>query len=269
MWLRNLIDSLNPGYSSSPARAHGRATAPRPASATRLAIEALEDRFVPATLSIGDVMVVEGVSGTQNAEAIVRLSDPSNRTVTVEYYTRDADFLPATAGSDYTAVSGKLTFAPGETQKSILIPIHGDRVYEGYEFFNINLNRPKQATIADGRGLVSIEDSCPQVTVWGSSASEADGFVYFTVILSRPYDLPVTMDYYTQDYTAVAGEDYVAASGTLTFAPGETSKTIAVALIADTTPEPDEMFWVGLKNMTYSWWDDDSGQDEGWISGEL
>ena len=268
MWLRNLIDSLNPRNSRSPGRAHCRAKAPRRSAATRLVVDALENRSVPASLSISDVGVWEGVSGTQNAEAVVRLSQPSNRTVTVNYYTRTEDFafLPATAGSDYTAVSGRLTFAPGETQKSILIPIHGDRVYEGYESFTINLTRPKQATIADGRGVVTIEDSTPRLTISGSSAEEAQGYVYFTVWLSSAYDLPVTFDFYTSDGSAVAGEDYVATSGTVTFAPGETMTTIAVPIIADTVLEFDEVFHLGVANTTNAVFDWDNSSTEGWIT---
>lgn len=256
MWFRNPFAATKP----RPDPAHRRPTA------TRLAVETLEDRSVPASLSIGDVGVWEGVSGTQNAEAVVRLSTPSKKTVTVNYYT-SSDVSPwATAGSDYTAVSGKLTFAPGETQKSILIPIHGDRAIEGNEAFSVYLSRPKQATIADGRGVVTIVDSSPRVSIWGFSASEADGYMYFSVELSTAYDLPVIVDYYTSDGTAVAGQDYVATSGTVTFAPGETSKTIAIPLIADTIQEADEVFYVGLSNTNYALFD--WSWAEGWIAAD-
>src|SRR5262245_47652412 len=105
MSFRNPFAATKPG--PDPAR--------RRPSATRLDVEALEDRSVPASLSIDQTtMVMEGVSGTQNAEAIVRLSQPSKRTVTVDYYTSSGTGPhQATAGSDYTAVSGRLNFAPG------------------------------------------------------------------------------------------------------------------------------------------------------------
>ena len=115
----------------------------------RLAVEALEDRSVPASLSVSDVMLLEGNDGTQNAAVTVSLSAPSNRTVTVNYGTANGT---ATAGSDYNAVSGKLTFARGETSKTILIPVRGDRLAEPDETFFVNLSGAKKRRIADARG---------------------------------------------------------------------------------------------------------------------
>ena len=61
-----------------------------------------------------------------------------------------------------------------------------------------------------------------------------------------PSDAPVTVNFATADGTAAAGEDYVAASGTLTFAPGETTKTITVVVKGDKQKEADETFSVNL-----------------------
>ena len=143
MWIHTVFDSLNPWRSLAPVR-KVRCNEPRrqPASC-RLAVEALEDRSVPASLSIGDVTVLEGVSGTQNVALIVSLSAPSNKTVTVNYLTTTIFGGSATAGSDYTAVSGKLTFAAGQTAKTILVPVHGDRQVEGNETFDVLLQRPE------------------------------------------------------------------------------------------------------------------------------
>ena len=58
----------------------------------------------------------------------------------------------------------------------------------------------------------------------------------------------MTVDYATRDYSALAGEDYVATSGTLTFDPGQTSKTISVEILGDTNVEPDEELIVELTN---------------------
>ena len=110
---------------------------------------------VPASLWISDVTVLEGDSGTQNAAVVVSLSEPSNKTVTVNYRTANGT---AIAGSDYDAVSGKLTFARGETSKTILIPVRGDRLAEHDERFFVNLQSAKGATIADPQGTVTITD---------------------------------------------------------------------------------------------------------------
>src|SRR5262249_27961616 len=84
-------------------------------------------------------------------------------------------------------------------------------------------------------------------------AWEADGFITFEVSLSAAYDLPVTVNFATQDTDGYSGSanpadaryDYVATSGTLTFAPGERTMTITVQIIGDPTSENDEIFWVG------------------------
>src|SRR5262249_26395275 len=156
----------------------------------------------------------------------------------------------ATAGSDYDSVSGRLTFARGETSKTILIPIHGDRKVEPNEWFEVQLQRPKGATIAGSSSAkVTIIDSSPRISISDerviATAGSGSTLMTFTVRLSAAYDLPVTVNYATSDgfedentpLAAYAGQDYVATSGTLTFAPGETTKTISVEILGDAVPE--------------------------------
>src|SRR5262249_35567811 len=148
--------------------------------------------------SISDAVVMEGLSGTHNAEVTVRLSAPSTKSVTVDYITPSM-FGTASAGSDYEAVSGKLTFAPGETTKSILVPVHGDRLPENDETFQVWLEHPKGATVANASGTVTILDSSPRISISDyATASQADSFMTFTVSLSAAYDQPVTVNYGTQ-----------------------------------------------------------------------
>ena len=132
---------------ASRARALRNAPHPRQPAPCRLSREALEDRAVPASLSVSDAVLVEGNAGTQYAAVIVRLSAPSSKTVTVNYGTANGT---ATAGSDYNAVSGKLTFARGETSKTILVPVLGDRLAEQDETFSVKLSGAKNARIDDG-----------------------------------------------------------------------------------------------------------------------
>jgi hypothetical protein len=206
-------------------------------------------------LSVGDLTVIEGVAGTKNAEVIVSLSEPSSKTVSVSYATANGT---AFAGSDYTKASGRLSFAVGQVSQKILVPIHGNRVIEPTERFFVNLSQAKNATIADGQAVVRITDSSPVISIsheviW---ESEADQFMTFTVSLSVPYDQTVTVNFRTQDGAyeseyadgAIAGQDYVAASGTLTFAPGETTKTITIRILGDSVPEFDEYFYVFLSD---------------------
>jgi large repetitive protein len=242
MSFRSLLGRLMPGRRSN---RRGRAT-PRPGTC-RPGVESLEDRRTPsAMLTIGDVTVVEGNDGAQNARVTVSLTEPHGNSVTVNYRTADGT---AVAGSDYTAVSGKLTFAKNEMSKSILVPIKGDRLVEDYEYFSVQLSNPKGAKIADGTGLVTIADNEPYVYITYAYATEGnDGTspADFTVSLTGTYDLPVTVNYATADGSATAGADYTAASGALTFAPGETSKTLSVAVLGDRLGEPDESFVVNV-----------------------
>src|SRR5262249_33111621 len=92
---------------------------------------------------------------------------------------------------------------------------------------------------------------CPAVSVADTSGAEGgalSGKLQFSVTLAAPTDVPVSVGYATTGGTAVAGSDYSSRSGTLSFAPGETAKVIAVPLIGDTTIEPDETLGVRLSN---------------------
>ena len=110
----------------------------------------------PPALSIidDDAAVVEGDSGTTDAIFTVTLSAGSTDAVTVDYATADGS---ATAGEDYQATSGQLTFQPGQTQHTIAVPVFGDVNIEGDETFSVNLsNATGGATIADGQGEATI-----------------------------------------------------------------------------------------------------------------
>jgi hypothetical protein len=80
----------------------------------------------------------------------------------------------------------------------------------------------------------------------GSSAGTT--VATFTVTLNAPSTQPVTVAFTTADGTAVQGKDYVATSGTLTFAPGQTQLTITVTILTDPTITADESFFVVLQN---------------------
>ena len=89
------------------------------------------------------------------------------------------------------------------------------------------------------------------VTIAISDASSAEGgLIVFGLTLSSASALPVTINFATADGTALAGSDYQAQSGTVTFAPGETQKTITIATLSDGTPELAENFSVTLSGAT-------------------
>src|SRR5205807_7778293 len=112
------------------------------------------------------------------------------------------------------------------------------------------------AAIADGQGQGTIvnDDAQPVVTINDVAKAEGNGGTTpfsFTVSLSNPSYQTVTVSYATADGTATtADNDYLAASGTVTFAPGQTSKTITVSVVGDKKVEPDETFFVNLTGAT-------------------
>jgi hypothetical protein len=204
----------------------------------------------PHSISINNATVTEGNTGTASATFTVRLDAATNQAITVSYATADGT---ATAGSDYQAASGTLTFAPGEASKTITVFVNGDRLPEPNETFVLNLSSPTNATIADGQGVGTILDDEPRISISDATVTEGNtgtAPATFTVMLDTASTDPITVAYATGDRTAAAGSDYQAASGTLTFAPGETSKTITVPVNGDRLGEPSETFNVNLSSPT-------------------
>jgi hypothetical protein len=203
------------------------------------------------TIKITDASVVEGNSGSQSMSFTVSWSGAKGGgTVQVAYATANGT---ATAGSDYTAKSGTLSLSNGGCHcATISVPILGDTMFEGTETFTVNLSNPVNATIADAQGVGTIYDNegPPAFVVGDTSADESAGKVTFTVVLTSSTGGTQTVDYATADGTAVAGSDYTAKSGTLSFTGGQTSKTIDVTVADDALNEADETFNLVLSNGT-------------------
>jgi hypothetical protein len=220
----------------------------------------------PATLTIVDddvstfdfdqptYTVAENVASGTKTITVVR-GGATNVAADIDY--SDAHTGTATPGvppaGDYVAFSGTLHFAPGETTKTFDVAITDDSVAdEGNETIGLQLTEggTQVATallsIVDDESLPSVQFSNVEYNV-----SEANPSVTVTVTLSEPAD-GKTVDYATSDGVdlahATAGSDYTAKSGTLTFANGETSKTITIDLLGDSDPEDDEDFRVTLSN---------------------
>jgi hypothetical protein len=170
---------------------------------------------------------------TAQATIAVTLSKQYGSTVTVAYATSDGT---AAAGSDYTSNSGTLAFAPGETSKTFAVPILDDSLDEDNEIFNVALSNPSNATLgAPSSATVTILDNdtppAVQFSVGAYSVDESAGTVAITITLSAASGRQLTVNYATSDGTAAAGSDYTSNSGTLAFAPGETSKTFGISVI--------------------------------------
>jgi len=147
---------------------------PYPANNSATAVTTVQ---VPA-LSINDVSLFEGNTGTTNAVFTVSLTPAAALPVSVNFATADGT---ATAGSDYAGTSGTLNFAPGQTNQTIVVVVNGDTVGEADETFFVNLTSPTNATLAraQGTGTILNDDVPPAVYLrssagapWGSTANE-------------------------------------------------------------------------------------------------
>jgi len=210
----------------------------------------LNDDLPPPSLTVSDALITEGDAGTKQMLFTVALSRAAGSAVSVTYATQAGT---AAAGSDFTAASGTLNFAAGETSRTIAVTIQGDTEVEANETLNLLLGTATGATILDGTGVGTInnDDVAPTLVISDAQIAEGDAGtkqMLFTVALSRAVNAPVSVTYATQAGTALAASDFTAASGTLSFAAGETSKTIAVIVSGDTAVEADESFNLLLSN---------------------
>jgi hypothetical protein len=128
---------------------------------------------VPPSLSINDVTVTEGDSGSTNASFTVTLSGVSSNPVSLDFFTSNGS---SAEPGDYTAVNGTLSFAPGQTTRTINVPVNGDTTPEPNETFFVNLANPTNADIADGQGIGTInDDDASGVIQFSASTSSAAG----------------------------------------------------------------------------------------------
>jgi chitinase len=206
--------------------------------------------------------VTEGNSGSSNMTFTVTLSPASTQTVTVNYSTADGTTNPALGSNacggmtDYVSQSGMLTFTPGQTVKTIDVPICGDTRDEPDETFTVTLASPTNATIVAGQGTstgtITDDDAMPTIWINDVTMNEDNSGTTafnFTVSLSNPSQGTITVDYATQNNSATAPSDYAAVTTTtLTFNPDETSKNATVLVNGDTVFEPNETFLVNLNN---------------------
>ncbi len=212
-------------------------------------------------VTVSNAFIVEGDSGTANMVFVLNLDRTAfSASVKVNYATADDTAVSTGALADYTAITnGSVTFGAGVTQQTISVPILGDQRFEGDQAFKLNLSvdntgitDSNQASIATPTvvGTILDNDPLPRFSVTGGSVVEgaAGAEIVFTVNLAGGSDSAVTVNFATQPGTATAGADYTAVSTLLTFAPGETSKTVSVPVLDDATVEGNETFTGVLSN---------------------
>ena len=200
-------------------------------------------------LSVADASVAEG--GT--LVFAVTLDRAAAAVVVVGWATGDGT---ARAGEDYAADSGKIAFVPGETLRTVRVAVLEDDEAEGAETMELTLSNATGAGLADATATGRVSDPAgeqPAVSVADAKVRESPGAVLaFKVTLDRVSRETATVDWETLNgggkAGAKAGQDYVADSGTLVFVPGETAKTVNVAVLDDSHDEGQEVMLVVLSN---------------------
>jgi hypothetical protein len=162
----------------------------------------------------------------------------------------------ATAGQDYTAVSGTVNFGSGVTSRTFSIPIANDTLDETNESIHLTVSNPGGGASLgpQSSSVVTITDNdtagAAQFKVSAHSVSEADTSVTIAVTRSGGTASGASVDFATADGTATAGSDYTAVSGTLTFGASETTKTFTIGILPDGSNEDNETLILTLGNAT-------------------
>ncbi|MCP3906127.1 MAG: hypothetical protein GY715_21090, partial [Planctomycetes bacterium] len=212
-----------------------------------------DDDPVPA-LQVAGGLVDEGDSGSVELELAVTLSNPTVLPVTADFAVAPGT---AEAGVDFQAAGGSVSFDPLATAATIAVTVFGDQLDEADETLSVVLSAAVNATlgIAEAVGMIVDDDPLPELQVDDVTVTEGDDGTteaLFTLSLTAPSGREVTVDFTTAAGVgatpASPGEDFVSATGTVSFAPGETSQTISVDVLADDYQEPEETFAVQLSS---------------------
>ncbi|MDA8982545.1 cadherin domain-containing protein, partial [Gammaproteobacteria bacterium] len=207
----------------------------------------LNDNNDAPEVSILDTTVSEGAG---SAEVQVKLDAASGKTITVDYSASASG--NGSAITDFIPTSGQLTFAPGQTEKTISITILDDNIKESDESFSVGLGRLTNATSSANNFSASVliedDDLPPTASITGSSALEDFGSVQAIIELTSPSAQTISVDFRTSDSLAIDGLDYQGVSETVTFEPGQTRKIIEVPLLGDTLDENDEVISADILN---------------------
>ena len=201
------------------------------------------------SISVRDVVVVEGNSGTTQATFVVALSGAASQSVSCSFTTSNGT---ATADSDYTATSGALTFAPGEVEKPVVVLVNGDTVDEAQETIFLDISNVQNATVSSSRGTgFIVDDDGPTISINDVSVTEGNSgtkAATFTLTLSGPSVEPIAIRAVTTPGTATASSDYNSINVVVIFQPGTVTRTFDVDIIGDTNLESNETFLVNLSD---------------------
>jgi len=232
-----------------------------------LALVANDDFPLPG-VRISNATVAEGSNGQRTVVDVeLTLTATSTNSIFVDYQT--ANGSATIAGNDYEAAAGQVEFKPNELTKTVRLVVLGDDAEEAIETFFLNLTDVSaNAQLIDDQSSISIIDDdqqqfTPDITITDVKLREGNDRALpefqFVVTLSATSSTPVTVDFSTAGGTADSS-DFVAKTGTLTFEPGERSKTVDIEVRGDEIVESDETFFVDLTNASGGVLSDAQGQ---------
>ena len=210
---------------------------------------------------VGFVSATNAVVETAgNALLYVQRYGSTSGTTTVNYGSTNGT---AVAGVNYQAVSGVLTFYPGEVQKPVIVPVINDPLATGDLTFGVGLTHPSAGTmlVAPAMTTVLLQDADAGFSFTNATMTvmKNAGAAVITVVCSNPRVepvitssnvVPLQVSYSTANGTAIAGSDYQAVSGTLVFTNGIGTNTFTVPIYANGLVTGDRAFTVSLFNPT-------------------
>ena len=198
-------------------------------------------------VTLEHVTVSEGKTDMM-AEVVLRLDTPTNNATSVQVFTSNAN---AVNGSDYSGLNTTVRFEPGETVKVIEFGILQNTAIEGPETFYMNLTNPTGLSITQSYKTFTIYDDdagerAPIISVFDRVVDEKDEFVHFDIVMDRSSPVPLTVSYETLNGSAVSGSDYQGQSGSVTFNPFETVKTVSIPIVDDAAAEAAQNFYFNI-----------------------
>jgi uncharacterized repeat protein (TIGR01451 family) len=209
-----------------------------------------EDTAVVPLITIGNVSLPEGDSGTTAMQFPVTFDHPFNAPLDVNFATSDGS---ATQPADYQERDGTLTFSPGQVLKTVTVAAKGDNVFEPNETFSVDLTLPpsQAGVLADDHAVGTIRNDDPQPTisigdVSGPEGDSDDSTFVLPVTLSNPSSQAVTVHYASGGGTATPSTDYDPVADDLVIPAGDVGGTVSVPVHGDTDVEPNENLAVTL-----------------------
>jgi Calx-beta domain len=191
------------------------------------------------------VLTVNSITVKENeniVKLIVKLSAPSSKTIG---YTFKVSGGSATKGEDYIDTYGDVNLPPGFSEYEIITQIIDDSKAEPTENIVYSISNPLNATIANTDGIITIIDDdtaqlAPVASINDVVVPENNGTAQLKVCIPTPHTQPITVKYKVSHGSAIAGQDFVATSGTLIIPAGQTCASFNVSIVDDTQKEPTE-----------------------------